>query len=103
MNKIISKFLQNNNNKNDAFEILVYYHRLFGIEYVGYKNTKFNIKNAVIVIYGIILGIIILIVNTSCLLFCRDKRSILGGTLAMIIHHISLLLMTCSNLFAMII
>jgi hypothetical protein len=74
MNRWAQKvFNKNNFLANDGFNILIGFHRIFGILYIGFDSKQTYFKQVLLIIYGLFIWSIVFILNTPCLLVCFRK------------------------------
>jgi hypothetical protein len=104
MNRWTQKvFNKNNFLADDGFNILVGFHRIFGILYIGFDSKQTYFKQVLLIIYGLFIWSIVFIFNTPCLLVCFLKKEQIGSVYSFYFFNFVLTSVNVVNIFTAII
>jgi hypothetical protein len=88
---------------DDGFNILVGFHRVFGILYIGFDSKQPYLKQVLLIIYGLFIWSIVFIFNTPCLFVCSLKKELIGSIYSFYFFNFVLTSLNVVNIFTAII
>jgi hypothetical protein len=104
MNRWAQKvFNKNNFLAGDGFNILIGFHRIFGILYIGFDSKQSYLKQVLLIIYGLFIWSIVFIFNTPCLLVCSLKKEQIGSIYSFYFFNFFFISFNFVNIFTAII
>ena len=97
---ILNKF---NFASEDGFNVLIAFHRLSGILYVGYDSKLTKTKIFSLIIYGLFIWSVVFIANTPCLMECFINKEQIGGNFSFYIFNFLITFLNIINIFTAIV
>ena len=85
----------------DGFEILLYFHRMTGILYLGYGQSVTKWKQICLLAWGILVWMWVIIHNTPCLVTCFHQQ--FKNILALYIFNATFVILSAINVFSAIV
>jgi hypothetical protein len=103
MNRWAEKvFNKNNFLADDGFNILVGFHRISGILYIGFHSKETYLKQVLLIIYGLFIWTIVFIFNTPFLLDWFLKKEQIGIAHSFYFLNFVLIILNIVNIFTAI-
>ena len=88
---------------SNGFDILVTYHRISGILYLGYGRSQKRLYKLLLIVWGLFVLSLTTILNTPCLVHCFLDEKIYSGKFAFFLFNFIFGTSTANNIFSTIV